>query len=1084
MTADAEIVIGIRSDGTGARVIRRELDGVATSGDKATKSTDNLDKGMKNLNRTAALLKTALLGVVATLGAREFVRFSDKLTTMQTQLKNVTSSTDEYNKRFNDLYAITLKTGDALDGLVSNYVRLNTSLPDAIRNTTDLTKVTELLSKGFTASGTSAQAANAVMTQLTQGLAGNFANAAQEINSLIEGAPLLAKTIAEQLGGKAATDLKRFAEQGKLTSESFLKALLDAESAINSYELPPTIERSVQRIKNEFMLLASESDTMKGASLLLSRALDGLAASLGTILNIIGVAVASTLPLLILQIGTTLPVAVTSLTAAFAALNAVIAANPIAFVTTAITAATTAFFLFREEIFETLRDVDVFGVRITDVFFTIKNTAIEVFSSLVTTISAPFVALLDVFKATIGQLKRAANTLPKINFELTADEERLSSKSIIDIISDRTSATVSSNANLFERITQATNEDIAQFGTTSGRVNIPTIDKPQVSVADEIISANEEAEKLSKTFGEDIPSAVEGLVEHIGTDFVDTLEGAFKKSGDGFDGFVYEMQSSFTGFMNNIAQMAARPIMMNIVGAVSGGMTGMSAGNVSAGGISSILGSGSSGGGGFSLGNLGSLASSGFSALTSGLGAPIFGAGSMIGGGINSIGSALGLTNANFIGPMMPGTSSLASAFTPAAGIAGFAGNFLGDLIFGGDSGIGSSLGGAAGGIAGTAIGANMGTILGFAGGPAGALIGALAGNALGGLFGGASVPSDAADIGLTLNNGQLTRVSATSDEASSERLQQLDSIQNTLSQTLGSLQSALGVSISSESGFYIGATRREPGISKTRQGGYKEFGSLEDAVNYTFNTVLANADISGASSEFEARFREIFSSGGTLEENINSVIELKSIMDLIASFDTVADSTNPLQAALDSLDAQFSQLTAQATALGLPVANLTTAYEKQREALISDTLQPFQDFLDAQLLSDVSSLSTADKLGMARGAFDENLAAINTGDYSNIDALTTQASQLLQIGRDVFASGEGFTALESFVRQSIVGVGEGLGGEGALNGDIGQDIVISNAEQTSILQQMALAVQELQEENRKLRKSMERVGNLLVVQA
>lgn len=62
----------------------------------------------------------------------------------------------------------------------------------------------------------------------------------------------------------------------------------------------------------------------------------------------------------------------------------------------------------------------------------------------------------------------------------------------------------------------------------------------------------------------------------------------------------------------------------------------------------------------------------------------------------------------------------------PLTGIAGFGGNFLANLLLGGDRGIGSTIGGTAGGVIGGAVG-----------GPIGAAVGAFAGNALGGLFGG-----------------------------------------------------------------------------------------------------------------------------------------------------------------------------------------------------------------------------------------------------------------------------------------------------------------------------------------------------------
>ncbi len=64
------------------------------------------------------------------------------------------------------------------------------------------------------------------------------------------------------------------------------------------------------------------------------------------------------------------------------------------------------------------------------------------------------------------------------------------------------------------------------------------------------------------------------------------------------------------------------------------------------------------------------------------------------------------------------------------------------------------------------------------------------------------------------------------------------------------------------------------------------------------------------------------------------------------------------------------------------------------------------------------------------------------------------------------------------------MGVGDQLGGDGALDANISREIVISNAEQVSLLEQQNAIIQQQAEEIRKLRKSMERVGNLLVIQS
>ena len=106
---------------------------------------------------------------------------------------------------------------------------------------------------------------------------------------------------------------------------------------------------------------------------------------------------------------------------------------------------------------------------------------------------------------------------------------------------------------------------------------------------------------------------------------------------------------------------------------------------------------------------------------------------------------------------------------------------------------------------------------------------------------------------------------------------------------------------------------------------------------------------------------------------------------------------------------------------------SLPDSYEAQK-ALITSALSPLQDFLDSQALGSASSLNPAQRLSLARSQFDTNLAAIQGGDLTNIGSITSQASSLLGIGRDVFAKRNRFAALESHVRQSISGIETSLG--------------------------------------------------------
>ena len=256
----------------GSRTVKRNIANISTGADKAASSVKKLQGLLLSFAGGAALVK--------------LVKISDTFVTLDTRLKNVTNSTFGYNKAFDSLFKTAQKNGDVFEGLVDTYSKLNNSVSDNIKKSFDLVKVTQLLSRGFAVSGTSAATAAGASLQLTQGLATNFKAAGQELNSIIEGAPLLARLIAHQLGGDSAADLKILAEQGKLTTESFLEALIATESALKAFEIPKTISRAIRTVRNEFLRLVGQSDAMSGAAGVLSDAIRGLAKNLELLIKI------------------------------------------------------------------------------------------------------------------------------------------------------------------------------------------------------------------------------------------------------------------------------------------------------------------------------------------------------------------------------------------------------------------------------------------------------------------------------------------------------------------------------------------------------------------------------------------------------------------------------------------------------------------------------------------------------------------------------------------------------------------------------------------------------------------------------
>ena len=91
----------------------------------------------------------------------------------------------------------------------------------------DTARLTETVSKAVAISGASAQAADAALVQFGQALASGTLRG-EELNSVMEQTPALAKAIAQGMGITVG-QLRSVAAEGKITSQEIVKALRNVE---------------------------------------------------------------------------------------------------------------------------------------------------------------------------------------------------------------------------------------------------------------------------------------------------------------------------------------------------------------------------------------------------------------------------------------------------------------------------------------------------------------------------------------------------------------------------------------------------------------------------------------------------------------------------------------------------------------------------------------------------------------------------------------------------------------------------------------------------------------------------------------
>ena len=208
----------------------------ADAAEKASKSTKELSDNQKNAISSADALASAVKRLAASYlsiqGLKKAVDLSDGLVSTRARLDRMNDGLQTTQQLETMIYQSAQRSrGNFMDtmGLVS---QLGTMAGSAFGNTKEIVQFAEQLNKQLALSGASGQAAQAAILQLEQGLASGVLRG-DELNSVMEQAPALAKSIAEYLG-VGVGQLREMGSQGQITADIVKNALFSAAEETNA----------------------------------------------------------------------------------------------------------------------------------------------------------------------------------------------------------------------------------------------------------------------------------------------------------------------------------------------------------------------------------------------------------------------------------------------------------------------------------------------------------------------------------------------------------------------------------------------------------------------------------------------------------------------------------------------------------------------------------------------------------------------------------------------------------------------------------------------------------------------------------
>jgi len=267
------ITIDSRNAERNARALANELDSIEKKGDFASKSMDQMSVATRQL--------AGYMAGLVTVGAA--INKMDAYTNLQNRLKLVTNSQQELNQAMNDTFKIAQSSYQSWDSVVQVYQRFSDNAKTLGINMEQTAKLTETVSKAVAVSGASTQAAEAALTQFGQALASGTLRG-EELNSILEQTPALAKAIAQGMGITVG-QLRSVAAEGKITGEVLVDALTKSADSVDQLfqKTDVTIGQSIGLLSNELTKFIGEAGQSSGAASLLAESVKLLAQNLSLI---------------------------------------------------------------------------------------------------------------------------------------------------------------------------------------------------------------------------------------------------------------------------------------------------------------------------------------------------------------------------------------------------------------------------------------------------------------------------------------------------------------------------------------------------------------------------------------------------------------------------------------------------------------------------------------------------------------------------------------------------------------------------------------------------------------------------------
>lgn len=235
-----------RDSRNATNISRRTARNITTPFQQAQRQISNSFRSIAQ----AAGFTIGATGIV--LGARALLRYADAAKTVEAQLRLATAQSGSFTRAQEDVRRIAAQTRSGLEETATLYAAFQRNARELGITQEQAARATQTVSQTFLISGASAAEAAGGLRQFMQGLQSGVLRG-EELNSVLENAPRLARLLADSLGVNIGK-LREMGKEGELTGQRLMAALTDRRFTdqidAEFQQLPVTFDQAMTMVNN------------------------------------------------------------------------------------------------------------------------------------------------------------------------------------------------------------------------------------------------------------------------------------------------------------------------------------------------------------------------------------------------------------------------------------------------------------------------------------------------------------------------------------------------------------------------------------------------------------------------------------------------------------------------------------------------------------------------------------------------------------------------------------------------------------------------------------------------------------------